>query len=38
MTNKNLNITSQNEAFKSILAKLSDIVKSDMKWDIILYS
>jgi len=33
MTNKNLNITSQNEAFKSILAKLSDIVKSDMKWD-----
>ena len=33
MTTTNLNITSQNEAFKNILNKLEDIVKTDMSWD-----
>jgi len=33
MTTTNLNITSQNEAFKNILNKLEDIIKTDMSWD-----
>jgi ATP-dependent exoDNAse (exonuclease V) alpha subunit len=33
MTTKNLNTTSQNEAFVNILNKLEDIVKTGMLWD-----
>ena len=33
MKTKDLNITSQNEAFVKILTKLEDIVKTDMSWD-----
>ena len=33
MTSTNLNITSQNQAFKEILAKLKEIVNTNMVWD-----
>ncbi len=33
MNTTNLNITSQNEAFKNISIKLEDIIKTDMLWD-----
>ncbi|MCD6436000.1 MAG: AAA family ATPase [Clostridiales bacterium] len=33
MTTPNLNITSQNEAFKNIVKKLEDIIETDMVWD-----
>ena len=33
MNTTNLNITSQNEAFKNIAIKLEDIIKTDMMWD-----
>ncbi len=38
MNTTNLNITSQNEAFKNIAVKLDDIIKTDMLWDNIVSS